>query len=81
MHLKAIKTGENVDANKLAAMTPGFVGADIANICNEAALIAARRDKASVEMDDFNAVVDRVIGGLEKKHKISLRMRRSNSLS
>ncbi|MAA99478.1 MAG: AAA family ATPase [Stappia sp.] len=70
VHLKAIKTGENVDANKLAAMTPGFVGADIANICNEAALIAARRDKASVEMDDFNAAVDRVIGGLEKKHKI-----------
>lgn len=70
VHLKAIKTGENVDANKLAAMTPGFVGADIANICNEAALIAARRDKTSVEMDDFNAAVDRVIGGLEKKHKI-----------
>ena len=70
VHLKVIKTGENVDANKLAAMTPGFVGADIANICNEAALIAARRDKASVEMDDFNAAVDRVIGGLEKKHKI-----------
>ena len=61
---------ENVDANKLTAMTPGFVGADIANICNEAALIAARRDKTSVEMDDFNAAVDRVIGGLEKKHKI-----------
>ena len=70
VHLKAIKTGENVDANKLAAMTPGFVGADIANICNEAALIAARRDKTSVEMDDFNAAVDRVIGGLEKKNKI-----------
>ena len=70
VHLKAIKTGENVDAHKLAAMTPGFVGADIANICNEAALIAARRDKTSVEMDDFNAAVDRVIGGLEKKHKI-----------
>jgi cell division protease FtsH len=70
VHLKVIKTGENVDANKLAAMTPGFVGADIANICNEAALIAARREKTSVEMDDFNAAVDRVIGGLEKKHKI-----------
>ena len=70
VHLKAIKTGENVDAHRLAAMTPGFVGADIANICNEAALIAARRDKKSVEMDDFNAAVDRVIGGLEKKNKI-----------
>ena len=45
VHLKAIKTGDNVDAHRLAAMTPGFVGADIANICNEAALIAARRDK------------------------------------
>ena len=70
VHLKAIKTGDNVEADKLAAMTPGFVGADIANICNEAALIAARRDKTSVEMDDFNAAIDRVIGGLEKKHKI-----------
>ena len=70
VHLKAIKTGDNVDAHRLAAMTPGFVGADIANICNEAALIAARRDKKSVEMDDFNAAVDRVIGGLEKKNKI-----------
>ena len=70
VHLKSIKTGDNVDAHKLAAMTPGFVGADIANICNEAALIAARRDKTSVEMDDFNAAVDRIIGGLEKKNKI-----------
>ena len=51
-------------------MTPGFAGADIANVCNEAALIAARRNKAAVDMDDFNYALDRVIGGLEKKNKI-----------
>ena len=51
-------------------MTPGFAGADIANVCNEAALIAARRNKKEVDMDDFNYALDRVIGGLEKKNKI-----------
>lgn len=70
VHLKAIKTGKDVDALKLAAQTPGFVGADIANICNEAALIAARKEKTEVEFDDFNDAIDRVIGGLEKKNKI-----------
>ena len=51
-------------------MTPGFAGADIANVCNEAALVAARRNKKAVDMDDFNYALDRVIGGLEKKNKI-----------
>jgi AFG3 family protein len=69
-HLKAIKTSPSIDPLKLAAQTPGFVGADIANICNEAALIAARKEKTEVEFDDFNDAIDRVIGGLEKKNKI-----------
>jgi cell division protease FtsH len=62
--------GPDVDARKLAAQTPGFAGAEIANVCNEAALIAARRDKKMVTMQDFTDAVDRVIGGLEKKNKI-----------
>ena len=70
VHLKTIKIAKHVDPLKLAAQTPGFVGADIANICNEAALIAARKEKAEVEFDDFNDAIDRVIGGLEKKNKI-----------
>ena len=51
-------------------MTPGFAGAEIANVCNEAALIAARREKAAVELSDFNYALDKVIGGLEKKNKL-----------
>lgn len=70
VHLKAIKVSEQVDIHKLAEQTPGFAGADIANVCNEAALIAARKGKAGVEMVDFQDAVDRVIGGLEKKNKI-----------
>jgi cell division protease FtsH len=70
VHLKPIKISERVDIHKLAEQTPGFAGADIANVCNEAALIAARKGKQSVEMDDFQDAVDRVIGGLEKKNKI-----------
>ena len=70
VHLKPIKTAEEVDAKKLSAQTPGFAGAEIANVCNEAALIAARRNKESVDMQDFQDAVDRVIGGLEKKNKI-----------
>jgi AFG3 family protein len=70
VHLKPIKTDEIVDAKKLSAQTPGFAGAEIANVCNEAALIAARRNKASVDMQDFQDAIDRVIGGLEKKNKI-----------
>ncbi|MBJ6117086.1 ATP-dependent zinc metalloprotease FtsH [Pontibacter sp. BT310] len=70
VHLKPLTLAPDVDARKLAAQTPGFAGAEIANVCNEAALIAARRNKKSVEMQDFNDAVDRVIGGLEKKNKI-----------
>ena len=70
VHLKPLKLGEDVSSAKLAVQTVGFAGADIANICNEAALIAARRNKASINMQDFLDAVDRVIGGLEKKNKI-----------
>jgi cell division protease FtsH len=70
VHLKPIKTAEVVDAKKLSAQTPGFAGAEIANVCNEAALIAARRNKENVDMQDFQDAIDRVIGGLEKKNKI-----------
>ncbi len=70
VHLKAIKIDDSIKASVLAEMTPGFAGADIANICNEAALIAARREKKAVDLDDFNYALDRVIGGLEKKNKL-----------
>ncbi len=70
VHLIPIKISENLDLHKLAEQTPGFAGADIANVCNEAALIAARKGKESVEMIDFQDAIDRVIGGLEKKNKI-----------
>jgi AFG3 family protein len=70
VHLKPIKLAKDVDTKKLAAQTPGFAGAEIANVCNEAALIAARKDKKEVEMQDFHDAIDRVIGGLEKKTKI-----------
>ena len=70
VHLVPIKVSDNLDILKLAEQTPGFAGADIANVCNEAALIAARKDKEAVEMIDFQDAIDRVIGGLEKKNKI-----------
>jgi cell division protease FtsH len=70
VHLKHIKTNSEINPKALAEMTPGFAGADIANVCNEAALIAARNNKTSVGMDDFNYALDRVIGGLEKKNKL-----------
>lgn len=70
VHLKKIKTGPDIAPTVLAEMTPGFAGADIANICNEAALVAARRNKKAVDLDDFNYALDRVIGGLEKKNKL-----------
>ena len=71
VHLKPLtKLSSDVDAHKLATQTPGFAGAEIANVCNEAALIAARRGKELVEMKDFQDAIDRVIGGLEKKNKI-----------
>lgn len=72
VHLKPIKKSSDLDIHKLAVQTPGFAGADIANICNEAALIAARKGKTEVDMEDFNDAIDRVIGGLEKKNKIIL---------
>lgn len=71
VHLKTIKTdGATVDSFTLAEMTPGFAGAEIANICNEAALIAARRNQDSVTLVDFNYALDKAIGGLEKKNKL-----------
>lgn len=70
VHLQPIKKAADLDIRKLAAQTPGFAGADIANICNEAALIAARKGQTEVHMQDFNDAIDRVIGGLEKKNKI-----------
>ena len=70
VHLGPIKVSTTLDVFKLAEQTPGFAGADIANVCNEAALIAARKNKESVDMSDFQDAIDRVIGGLEKKNKI-----------
>ncbi len=70
VHLKPIKVSQTLDIHKLAEQTPGFAGADIANVCNEAALIAARNGKSAVDMNDFQDAIDRVIGGLEKKNKI-----------
>ena len=71
VHLKKLtKLGPDVNPEKLASLTPGFAGAEIANVCNEAALIAARKEKTQVELSDFNDAIDRTIGGLEKKNKI-----------
>jgi cell division protease FtsH len=70
VHMKPLTLDPEVDTKKLAAQTPGFAGAEIANVCNEAALIAARRDKKAIDMQDFQDAIDRVIGGLEKKNKI-----------
>ncbi len=70
VHLKKLKLFPDVDPEKLAAQTPGFAGAELANICNESALIAARKNKKQIDMGDFQDAIDRVIGGLEKKNKI-----------
>ncbi len=70
VHLTGKTLGEDVNAEKLATQTPGFAGAEIANVCNEAALIAARKNKEKIEMKDFQDAIDRSIGGLEKKNKI-----------
>ena len=70
VHLKPLKSIKTLDVEFLAKQTPGFSGADIANVCNEAALIAARKNKKSVGKQDFLDAVDRIVGGLEKKHKI-----------
>lgn len=71
VHLRPLKTAKDLNIDFLAKQTPGFSGADIANVCNEAALIAARKNKKSVEKQDFLDAVDRIIGGLEKKNKIT----------
>lgn len=70
VHLKPLKLSADVNIQKLSSQTPGFAGAEIANVCNEAALIAARRDREEVTMQDFQDAMDRVIGGLEKKNKL-----------
>ena len=70
VHMKPLKTDKSVDINFLSKQTPGFSGADIANVCNESALIAARKNKKIIQKQDFLDAVDRVIGGLEKKNKI-----------
>ena len=70
VHLAPLKKVEGLDTSFLAKQTPGFSGADIANVCNEAALIAARKDKLAVDKQDFLDAVDRIVGGLEKKNKI-----------
>ena len=72
VHMQPLKLAGEVDAKKLAAQTPGFAGAEIANVCNESALIAARKNKLAIDMQDFQDAMDRVIGGLEKKNKIIL---------
>lgn len=73
VHLSKLKLADDIDVDFLSRQTPGFSGADIANVCNEAALIAARRNKTRVDKDDFLSAVDRIIGGLEKKNKIFTR--------
>ena len=70
VHVQKLLLGTDVDVTVLASQTPGFAGAEIANVCNEAALLAARKDKEHVEMDDFEQAIDRVVAGLEKKNKI-----------
>jgi cell division protease FtsH len=72
IHLKPLKLSESIEdcAKRIATLTPGFSGADVANVCNEGALIAARRNKKAVELVDLEAAIDRVIGGLERKNRI-----------
>jgi cell division protease FtsH len=76
IHVKQVKLSDNVDLKVIAARTAGFVGADLANLVNEAALLAARRDKTAVERSDFDEAIDRVIAGLEKKRVMTIRERR-----
>ena len=73
VHLKPLKIDKKLNIEFLAKQTPGFSGADIANMCNEAALIAARHNKKHVEKQDFLDAVDRIIGGLEKKTRLFLK--------
>jgi cell division protease FtsH len=78
VHLRPLKLDSTVDIEFLSRQTPGFSGADIANVCNEAALIAARHDKKSVDKQDFLDAVDRIVGGLEKKTKILTQEEKKN---
>jgi cell division protease FtsH len=70
VHIRPLKLSKNVDIEFFARQTPGFSGADIANVCNEAALIAARNNKTEIEKSDFLSAIDRIIGGLERRSKI-----------
>jgi len=70
VHVRSLVLGDDVDMEVLAGQTPGFAGAEIANVCNEAALLAARKNKDAIEMSDFEQAIDRVIAGLEKKNKL-----------
>jgi cell division protease FtsH len=70
IHIRGVKLSSDVDIAVIAARTPGFVGADLANIVNEAALLAARKNKTEVEMTDFEAAIDRIVAGLEKKRRV-----------
>src|SRR5208282_872843 len=70
IHSKNVLLGPDVDCRKIASLTPGFVGSDLANIVNEAALLAARKDKETVGTAEFDEAIDRVIGGLEKKNRV-----------
>ncbi len=70
VHIRNLKLAGDIDLDLLAKQTPGFSGADIANVCNEAALIAARKNKEAIDMEDFHDAIDKIVGGLEKKHKI-----------
>ncbi|WP_432540251.1 AAA family ATPase, partial [Kineococcus sp. SYSU DK024] len=70
VHVKNVTLGSDVDLNKIAARTPGFAGADLANLVNEAALLAARKGKSAVETADFDEALDRIVGGLEKKNRV-----------
>lgn len=81
VHMRNLKLGPDVDRDFLAKQTPGFSGADIANVCNEAALMAARKEKEQIEKQDFLDAIDRIIGGLERRIKSSRRKKRKSSLS
>ncbi len=70
VHTRQLKLADNVDLRNLAALTPGFAGAEIANVCNEAALLASRKNRQQIEMTDFEEAIERVIAGLEKKNKL-----------
>ena len=81
VHLKPLKLDKSVDIDRLSNQTPGFSGADIANVCNEAALFAARNNKKTVSHKDFDEAIDRIVGGLEKRSKVITPDEKKASLS